>query len=203
MAIQRIDSEGLLRWQCVAATEEGEQCLNHCSAHVSEAVYRPSLSGARGAMIDLPTCPACGAVCSLKADYSYKELFNATLTVRDDQGGIIGYSLKMPHVYNLLIHHWLHRNGRAGHAPVVPLPVSGDLNSIAGLPGDVALAIWFGYAIVQQRDPRLTHFDMIIQELAMLPVPMPIEGAHYALSNHGGGDTLLELCQHKMQVQPE
>lgn len=169
--MQAITADGLMHWQCMGG-EEDEHCLTQLSAHVREAIYRLyGQSGPRGAMIDLPACQVCGARCSLKADYSMKELFKATDTLVDANGGIIGYALKIPHVHNLLVHHWLYSQGCAEYAPALPMPTREELSDsrLAALPGNVVLALWFGFAIVRERDPRLASFDMVLQELAALP----------------------------------
>jgi hypothetical protein len=176
MGLQTITADGMLHWQCYGG-EEDAHCLAACSAHASAAVYRPGQSGPRGALIDLPACSQCGARCSLKADYSPKELFKATLTIMDTDGGIVGYALKIPHVHNLMLHHWLYQHGYAEHAPVLPMPTQAEISDprLARLPGHVALALWFGYAIVKQHDPRLANFDMVARELAALPTLPALE----------------------------
>lgn len=168
MAIQAVTTDGMLHWQCMGG-EEDERCNTPLSCHVSEAVYRLAQhqSGPRGAMIDLPMCPTCGARCSLKADYSMKELFRATNTLTDTTGGTIGYALKIEHAHNLLVHHWLYQNSLAEHAPVLAMPAQEKLSDprIAALSGVEALTLWWGYVVVQARDPRLESFDMMLQEL--------------------------------------
>lgn len=169
--IQTITTDGRLRWLCMGG-EEDEHCNTQLSCHVSETVYRQAIEGIpRGAMIDLPACPTCGALCSLKADYTTKELFKATETLLDASGGIIAYTLPARYVHNLLVHHWLYEHGLADHAPVISMPTRDDLADprIAALPGIAALSLWFGYAIVRERDARLESFSMILNELAALP----------------------------------
>lgn len=168
MAIHTITTDGLLHWMCQGG-EEDEQCNAQLSCHVSETLYRQSIEGMpHGAMIDLPPCPRCGARRSLKADYTIKELFKATDTLTDVEGGIIGYALPARFAHNLLVHHWLYQQGLADHGPVLPMPAREELSDprIAALPGVAALALWFGYAVVHERDPRLESFDMMLSELA-------------------------------------
>lgn len=179
MAIQTITPDGRLHWQCMGG-EEDERCQVQCCCHVSESVYRLAQENEpRGAMIDLPACPRCGAQCSLKADYTVKELFKATETLFDASGGIIGYALPARFVHTLLVHHWLYQNGLADHAPVLCMPPRDALADprIAALPGVAALSLWFGYVIVQARDPRLESFEMMLAALAPVlpPGPAPLE----------------------------
>lgn len=178
MSIQAITNDGYLHWQCVGG-EEDEHCLHACVSHVSEAVYRSGQSGPRGAVIDLPVCQKCGARCSLKADYTLRELFNVTLTLIDESGGVLGYALKMQHVHNLLVHHWLYQQGRAEHPPAVPMPARDDLSHprMALLPQGVALALWFGCEAAKSREPAL-EFASVVREIGALGGTSAIGGAN-------------------------
>lgn len=193
MALQAITPDGTLHWQCYGG-EEDDHCLALLSVHASKAMYRlplerPKLSlkadqahvvsNGRGAVIVLPQCHECGAQCSLKADSTLSELFKATLTLLDANGDTYAYALKISHVHNLMLHHWLYQHGMAEYAPVLPLPDQAEISDprLATFPGNVVLALWFGYRIVQHVDPRLESFEMILQEIEALPTLSTIKKA--------------------------
>lgn len=182
--IHTLTPDGVLHWTCMAG-EADERCLLPLSAHVSQAQYRllPGEDGPHGAMIDLPACTSCGARCSLKADYSLKELFKATDTLTDATGGIIGYALQRAHVHNLLVHHYLHAHGQAAHPPVLGMPTREELAdpTLSQLNAITVLGLWFGFAVVRERDPRLSHFGLVTRELAAL---LPAERTRYGIAAH-------------------
>lgn len=166
MAIEAIATDGMLHWTCMGG-EKDDHCLAQLVCHIIDARYHPGEDGPRGAMINLPICPSCGTQKSLKADYTLKELFKGTDTILDTSGGIIGYALKRQHVHNLMVHQWLYEQGLATYPPVIAMPAREEISDprIAGLSGVEALALWFGYRVVQARDPRLESFDMMLAEL--------------------------------------
>ena len=142
-----------LHWRCFGG-EEDEYCGASCEAGIDEAVYRlPRSGGRRGAVIDLPYC-ACGARCSLKADYTLKELWKAVQPVQNEAGVIWAYALPLRFVRNVRLHWMLYERGMAEFAPVLPLPDPEMLTHLQMMElsdTDCAHAVWFGMLMARDR----------------------------------------------------
>jgi hypothetical protein len=167
--IDSIDENGIINWTCT-----GEECQSQLSAHITELEYVNHRDGPHGATIALPPCKGCTTQCFLKADYSLKELFKLTHTVVDNLGNIKGYALPLRHVRNLITHHFLYKEGKASHPPVLPLPGHGFLehSSMGALKeaSDVAYSLWFAWAMMRERGQMIQGFDQFFLGISE-PVP--------------------------------
>jgi hypothetical protein len=156
--LEAITNEGMLHWCCMGG-EEDEYCGEPCTCHIDEVVYREAPDQkvpGRGAVIDLPACPACGAHCSLKADYRLKELYKALQQVTDEETGATAYVLPLRYVRNLQAHRMLYQSGKAEHAPVLEMPPQALLEhpSFEGVKPSTVAALWFGYSTMRQYRPK-------------------------------------------------
>ena len=155
MALQQITDAGDLSWQCLMVDKDGEllSCGQLKSAHADEARYVTLADAGKGATIVLPQC-SCGAQCSLKADYTLKELWQLTQRVVNTQGQVWAYVLPLIHVRNLRLHARLYAEGRADAAPVLPMPAPALLAQprwqALGDDKDVAHALWFGFCAMRE-----------------------------------------------------
>lgn len=155
MGLAAITKDGYLHWQCYGG-EEDEYCGASLSAHIDEAIYRESLrtnKPGRGAMIDLPQC-ACGALTSLKADYTLKELWHEVVIFVDELHRPQVYALPLQYTRNLRVHWMLYERGKATYAPVLPMPPQEVLEhphaALIENP-DGIYAMWFGFEVARQK----------------------------------------------------
>lgn len=157
-----------LSWQCFGG-EEDEYCGAINEAPLDSVVYRWGVRGKRlWAMIDLPPCPECGAVCSLKADYTLKELCRATHPVVNEHGIVWAYALPLRYVRNIRLHWLLYEQGRAEHAPVLPMPAQEALTHpqfTAIGNAEVVHALWFGFMAVRERTRAIESRETAVLQL--------------------------------------
>lgn len=105
-----------------------------------------------GAVIVLPPCPDCGAVTSLKADYTLDELcipesFNHYF---DANGKHRMSALKHAHARNLVLHHMLYQIGKSPCCPELPLAPSEvtDEPLHADMDMGVLYSMWWTYYLM-------------------------------------------------------
>lgn len=157
--IDAITTDNILYWQCRGG-EKDEWCGAWCQAHIDESEYREALDAkvpGRGAVIDLPACPVCGAITSLKADYRLKELYKALQEVTDEETGAMVHVLPYRYIRNLQAHWMLYEQGKAAYAPVLPMPPQALLEhqSFASVKPATVIALWFGYLAAREYVPSL------------------------------------------------
>lgn len=138
-----------LSWHCQGGAED-EQCGTTCECGIDEVEYR-------GGIIILPPCSACGARCSLKADYTLKELSRVVQAVKNERSVIWSFVLPLRYVRNLRLHWMLYERGKAEHAPVLPMPAPELLArpEMAEIDSDVVYAMWFGYLTVKYKKGQI------------------------------------------------
>lgn len=145
--------ENTIEWQCKGG-EEDELCSSLNTAMLDDLAYNQVSETGRGAVIALPPCQQCGAQTFLKADYSIKELCKVVQAVQNEQGVIWAYVLPLRYVRNLRLHWMLYEQGKAEHAPVLPMPPQEVLEhpQFAQIEDrDSIGALWFGYLAVRER----------------------------------------------------
>ncbi len=154
--LEHIDNNGILHWQCQAREDQDDPpcgILNTCS--LDEAIYQEAEGSVfgKGAVIVLPACE-CGAIMSLKADYTLKELYRAVVLVEDEENR--AYILPLRYIHNLIIHWMLYQRGKAAYAPVLDMPPIAVLShpSFASIKPGTVYAMWFGFSIVRQVAPQ-------------------------------------------------
>jgi hypothetical protein len=160
---------GLLSWHCVIFDEDGDlvSCGKRSACQVDQAQYREAPlteSLGKGAVMALPRC-TCGAQMFLKADYSLKELWKNTLTVKNEQGVVWAYVLTLAHARNLWAHWLLYERGLAPIAPLLSLPPPHTM--IGNL--EMTHSLWFGFAVAR------AHLTAIgaVRELELLKGGQP------------------------------
>ena len=159
MTLEAITDKSYLHWRCTMLDPlDGEliSCSEHKTCHIDEAVYREAPAATvpgRGAMIDLPRC-ACGALTSLKADYSLRELWHEVVIFIDELHRPQVYALPLQYVRNLRAHWMLYERGKAAYAPVLPMPpqeVLAHPHAVLIENPDGIYAVWFGFEIARQK----------------------------------------------------
>jgi hypothetical protein len=151
-----INEQGVV-WYCYGG-EYDEYCGVVNTAPLDGLSYRfGELKSRHWAMIDLPPCTACGAICSLKADYRLKELYKTLQTVTDEETGAAAYVMPLRFVRNLQAHWILYQSGRAEHAPVLEMPPQALLEhpQFASVKPSTVYALWFGYLAAREAGQAL------------------------------------------------
>jgi len=168
--LQIIPNHSSFTWQCLGG-EEDEYCEKHNTCELSEVEYRSRRSpkGRITAEMVLPPCE-CGAQTFLKADYTVKELCTVVQPVQNEHGVIWAYVLPLRYVRNVRLHWLLYEQGRAEHAPVLPMPPQALLEQpqmAAHGDVDVTCALWFGWLAVRERQAAVgspNHVDVPLLE---------------------------------------
>lgn len=121
-----------------------------------------------GAVIALPACPDCGAVTSLKADYTLEELCipNSFNHYFDAAGKYCMSALKLGHVRNLVLHHMLYEIGKSPCCPELPLAPADVLDEPlhAGMDMGVLYSMWWSHYLMAG-NTDLRSFELYARSL--------------------------------------
>lgn len=155
--LSEISQDGTITWYCQSREFQDEPSCNVLNTASLDNVVYQEMPGAtqpgQGAVIALPACSSCGAQTRLKADYSLKELYHAT--IRYEENGMSVYALPYRYMLNLKTHWLLYQQGKAAYPPIVEMAPQDLLEhpTFAGVNPSLVQALWFGFTAVKAVAP--------------------------------------------------
>jgi hypothetical protein len=182
--LDRIQEDGYFYWTCTL-------CTTSLRSHVRDQAVRWQVSGStgKGAVVVLPTCPACGgARVELKADYTLDEILRGrVLHWFFERGEYRGVTMELRHARSFRMLAMLYAIGKMPVRPILPvLPYAAIKQSaLCGLPYEVVDSFFLPYALfgrcvdyngIDDHIRALARGAGIIPLLAPGPVQLQREG---------------------------